>query len=49
MIINAMPVGMVLVAAPLPAGLAIYWTWSNILSIFQQAYIKKTAKSTKKI
>jgi YidC/Oxa1 family membrane protein insertase len=49
MIINAMPVVMVLVAAPLPAGLAIYWTWSNILSIFQQAYIKKTAKSTKKI
>ena len=27
-----------------PAGLLIYWTWSNVLSILQQTYINKFAK-----
>jgi len=48
-LMNTMPIMMVFIAAPLPAGLAIYWTWSNLLSILQQLYIKKTAKATKKI
>jgi YidC/Oxa1 family membrane protein insertase len=48
-LMNVMPLVMVFIAAPLPVGLSIYWTWSNILSILQQAYIKKTAKETKKL
>ncbi len=48
-LMNTMPIMMVFIAAPLPAGLSIYWTWSNLLSILQQLYIKKTAKATKKI
>jgi YidC/Oxa1 family membrane protein insertase len=29
-----------------PAGLAIYWTWTNILSVAQQKYLRRgtTAK-----
>jgi YidC/Oxa1 family membrane protein insertase len=27
--------------ASMPAGLVIYWTWSNLLSIIQQSYIMK--------
>ena len=27
--------------ASFPAGLVIYWTWNNVLSIAQQAYIMR--------
>ena len=30
--------------ATFPAGLVIYWAWSNVLSIMQQYYIKQSAK-----
>jgi YidC/Oxa1 family membrane protein insertase len=34
-----MPVGLAYMMALMPAGLVIYWTWSNLLGIFQQWYI----------
>ena len=36
-----MPVLFTFLLAPFPAGLVLYWTWNNILSIIQQAYIMK--------
>ncbi len=35
------PVILTLALARFPAGLVIYWTWSNLLSILQQTYIMK--------
>jgi len=43
-ILKFMPYGLTLVLATFPAGLVIYWTWSNILSILQQLYINKKYK-----
>lgn len=40
-IMNFMPVVLVFALANFPAGLVIYWTWSNILSIIQQYIINK--------
>jgi YidC/Oxa1 family membrane protein insertase len=40
-IMKFMPVGLTIVLATFPAGLVIYWTWSNTLSILQQYYINK--------
>jgi YidC/Oxa1 family membrane protein insertase len=34
-----MPVFFTFLMASFPAGLVIYWTWNNLLSILQQAYI----------
>ena len=34
--------------ARFPAGLVIYWAWSNILSILQQWFIMRTANAQKK-
>ncbi|HRK19066.1 MAG TPA: membrane protein insertase YidC [Hyphomicrobiaceae bacterium] len=39
MIFNWMPVVFTFMLASFPAGLVIYWAWSNLLSIFQQYYI----------
>ncbi len=36
-----MPYGLTFVLAAFPAGLVIYWTWSNVLSILQQWFITK--------
>lgn len=36
-----MPVVFTFLLASFPAGLVIYWTWSNILSLAQQSYIMK--------
>jgi len=40
-----MPVMFLVMFSRFPAGLLIYWTWNNILSITQQYYINKTDKS----
>ena len=39
MIFKWMPVVFTFLLASFPAGLVIYWTWNNTLSIIQQAYI----------
>jgi YidC/Oxa1 family membrane protein insertase len=36
-----MPVIFTFLLATFPAGLVIYWTWNNVLSMAQQAYIMK--------
>ena len=38
---NWMPVLFTFMLASFPSGLVLYWTWNNLLSIFQQAYIMK--------
>jgi YidC/Oxa1 family membrane protein insertase len=38
---NWMPLIFTFMLASMPAGLVIYWTWSNLLSIIQQSYIMK--------
>jgi YidC/Oxa1 family membrane protein insertase len=40
-IFNWMPVLFTFLLASFPAGLVIYWAWSNILSLAQQAYIMR--------
>ncbi len=40
-IFNWLPVVFVFMLASFPAGLVIYWTWNNTLSVIQQAYIMK--------
>jgi YidC/Oxa1 family membrane protein insertase len=38
---NWMPLLFTFMLGSMPAGLVIYWTWSNLLSIIQQAFIMK--------
>lgn len=38
-----LPVIFLFMFSSFPAGLVIYWAWSNVLSIAQQAYIKRKA------
>ena len=38
---DLMPIFFTFLLAPFPAGLLLYWTWNNILSIIQQYYIMK--------
>jgi YidC/Oxa1 family membrane protein insertase len=38
-----MPIVFTFLLAQFPAGLVIYWTWNNLLSIMQQAVIMKRA------
>jgi YidC/Oxa1 family membrane protein insertase len=40
-----MPLMFLVMFSRFPAGLLIYWTWNNILSIIQQYYINKLDKS----
>ncbi len=40
-VMKMLPFILIFAFAPFPAGLLIYWTWSNILSILQQWYITK--------
>lgn len=48
-VMDYMPLMLVFVMANFPAGLVIYWTWSNIISIIQQFVISKlVAKKLKK-
>lgn len=44
-ILRFMPYVLTFILASFPAGLVIYWTWSNLLSIVQQIYINKKLKS----
>jgi YidC/Oxa1 family membrane protein insertase len=43
-----MPVMLTYLLAQFPAGLVLYWTWNNILSIIQQWLIMTRAKKTTK-
>lgn len=47
-ILKWMPVVLTFVLAAFPAGLVIYWTWSNSLSILQQWYITKKSEKAEK-
>jgi YidC/Oxa1 family membrane protein insertase len=38
---NLMPLVFTFILAPFPAGLVLYWTWNNLLSIMQQYVIMK--------
>jgi len=40
-VMRLLPLIFLFMFSSFPSGLVIYWTWSNILSIFQQLYIKK--------
>ncbi len=40
-VLKFMPYVLTFVLASFPAGLVIYWTWNNILSVLQQIYIGK--------
>jgi len=47
-VLKYMPYILTFVLAAFPAGLVIYWTWNNLLSIAQQMFItKKVAKGLK--
>jgi YidC/Oxa1 family membrane protein insertase len=41
MIFNWMPVFFTFMMASFPAGLVIYWSWNNTLSVLQQSVIMK--------
>ncbi|MBM5782462.1 MAG: membrane protein insertase YidC [Pelagibacterales bacterium] len=43
-IMKFMPYVLTFVLAAFPAGLVIYWTWSNVLSILQQWFINRRLK-----
>lgn len=42
-----LPVFLLFMFASFPSGLVIYWTWSNILSIIQQALLKRQGATAK--
>ena len=46
-VMKMLPYFLIFVFASFPAGLLIYWTWSNILSIAQQWYIGKKIEGKK--
>ncbi len=41
MIFSYMPLFFIFLLASFPAGLVIYWSWNNLLSVIQQGYIMK--------
>ena len=41
MIFNLMPIIFTFMLGTFPAGLVIYWTWNNFLSVTQQWFIMK--------
>ncbi len=41
MIFSLMPIVFTLMFASFPAGMVIYWTWSNVISIIQQYVIMR--------
>ena len=47
-IFKFMPLMFTFLLATFPAGLVIYWTWNNLLSIAQQWYIMQSMKKAKK-
>lgn len=46
-IMSYLPVVLTVILASFPAGLVIYWTWNNLLSILQQLYITKIVNKEK--
>ncbi|MCE2517343.1 MAG: membrane protein insertase YidC [Alphaproteobacteria bacterium] len=46
-IFKFMPLFFTFLLATFPAGLVIYWTWNNLLSILQQWYIMQSMKKAK--
>ena len=40
-VMKFLPYFMAIILASFPAGLVIYWTWNNLLSVLQQFYINK--------
>ena len=44
-IFQFMPIVFTFIMATFPAGLLIYWAWSNVLTIFQQYIIMHRLKS----
>lgn len=46
-VLKILPYILIFVFATFPAGLLIYWTWSNLLSIAQQYYITKKVETQK--
>ncbi len=48
-VMKALPFVFVFILAPFPAGLVIYWTWSNLLSILQQYVITRGIMGKKKV
>ncbi len=47
-VIKVMPILFLLMFAGMPAGLLIYWTFSNIITIGQQYYVEKKLSKNKK-
>ena len=43
-VMKFMPLMFLFMFASFPAGLLIYWSWNNVLSIVQQVYINKLDK-----
>ena len=46
-IMTYLPVVFLFLFATFPAGLVIYWTWNNVLSIGQQWIIMKRTRNSK--
>jgi YidC/Oxa1 family membrane protein insertase len=44
-VMKFMPLMFLFMFSGFPAGLLIYWSWNNLLSIVQQSYINKLDKS----
>jgi len=44
-VMRFMPLIFLVMFSSFPAGLLIYWSWNNILSIIQQSYINKLEKN----
>jgi YidC/Oxa1 family membrane protein insertase len=43
-VMQFMPLMFLFMFGNFPAGLLIYWTWNNLLSILQQQYVNKATK-----
>ena len=47
-VMKLLPYVMTFILASFPAGLVIYWTWNNLLSVLQQLYINKMVEKQAK-
>ena len=47
-VMKLLPYVMTFILASFPAGLVIYWTWNNLLSVLQQLYINKMVERQSK-
>ncbi len=46
-VMKILPFILIFIFAAFPAGLLIYWTWNNILSVAQQYFVNKKIESQK--